>query len=272
MNEDFRSLSAIDFLPQRYRDARVRRAASLWRLALVFVLAGMLLSAGFFQQRHLGNAQRDLAKVEFLHASAAKVASELAVEQHKFPAADQEAELLTYLRHPWPRTQVLAGILREVPTTMRLTNLTLTFDLPERRTAESDHTIKEDPVEKTPSAARNLKRLREELDGGHWVVSLRGTTSDLSDFHAYVAQLECNSIFAKVELVSIESPQSTEASLTRFAVRIVLKPGFGQPGGPAIEAASQSAGRAKQSNRPAFELFLNSATLLQVHSTQGAVS
>ena len=237
MNDELRSLSEIDFLPQRYREARIKRSASVWRLLMVFVFAGMLLSTAYFQQRVLWNAQDDLAKVDSLHATAVKLAAELTAEQGKFPTVNQDAELFTYLRHPWPRTQILNAILTPVPTSVRLTNLDITFELPEKRPVESSQTLKEDPFDKTPSSARDLKRLREQLDGGRWVISLSGTSTDLAEFHGYLAELERHALFARVDLVSIESPQSAESNNSRFAVRIVLRAGYGQPGGPAISSS-----------------------------------
>ena len=240
MNDELRSLSAIDFLPQRYREARTKRSNSVWRLLVVVVLAGMLLSTAYFQQQFLWNAQADLAKIDSQHAMAVKLSRELADEQAKFPAADREAELFTYLRHPWPRTQILNAVLASVPASVQLTSLTLGFELPEQPKGEMSQTVKDDPVDKSPSPARNLKRLRGELDGGRWVVSLTGAATDLAELHAYLAALEHQRLFSKVELVSIESPHSAEAANSRFSVRIVLRPGYGQPGGPGIETEKMS--------------------------------
>jgi hypothetical protein len=235
MNEELLTLSAIDFLPQRYREARSKRSASMWRLTVVFALATMLLSTAYLQQCHLWEAKDDLARIDSLHAVTVKVAQELAAEQARFPAVDKEAELFTYLRHPWPRTQILNAVLTSVPKSVRLTSFGFGFELPEKPAAEGLQTVKEDPVDKTPSPARDLKQLREQLDGGRWVVSLAGTAADLAELHAYLAKLEQHKLFAKVELVSIESPQSTESTNSQFAVRISLRPGYGQPGGPAIK-------------------------------------
>jgi hypothetical protein len=87
-------------------------------------------------------------------------------------------------------------------------------------------------VDKTPSAARDLKRLRAELDGGRWVIALGGTAADLAELHIYLAALERQTLFAKVDLISIETHSASDVASSRFAVQIVLKPGHGQPGGP----------------------------------------
>ena len=236
MNQELRSLASIDFLPQRYREAKIKRSAGAWRLGVAFALAGMLLSTLYFQQRNLWAAQRDLAKVDILHEAARTLASQLAEEQSKFPSIDQEAELLTYLRHRWPRTQILHAVSSAMPESVQMSSLNIDFELPELRGGENLQTGKEDPVDKNPSAARDLKRLREELDGGRWVVSVAGTSSDLAELHAYLNLLERQTLFSKVELVSIESPQSADQTDSRFHVRLVLRPGYGQPGGPIIEA------------------------------------
>lgn len=240
MNEELHLLATIDFLPQRYREAKIKRSASVWRLGLVVALAAMLLSTVYFQQRNLWAARDDLAKVDVLHEAARTLAKHLADEQAKFPSVDKEAELLTYLRHPWRRTHILEAIFSSIPESVRISSLGIGFELPEKRGSEGLQALKEDPVDKTPSPARDLKRLREQFDGGHWIVTVAGTAADLAELHTYLSQLEHQNLFSKVELVSIESPQSADQTGSQFHVRIILRPAYGQPGGPEIKSQVQT--------------------------------
>lgn len=236
MHEELQLLNAIDFLPQRYREARLKRSAGAWRILVVIVLCGMLLSTAVFQHRLLWQAEADLARIETIHTSATRLAKAMADEQAKFPGADNEASLFTYLRHPWPRTALINAVLAPIPESIRLSNLSLGFELPERPVGEANEVKQDDPVDKSPSPARDLKRLRTELDGGRWVVTVNGSARDLADLHVYVAELERSSLFSKVELVSIDSPHTANSNEARFVVRVVIRPGYGQPRGPVIGA------------------------------------
>lgn len=238
MNEDIRQLSVIDFLPLEYREATVKRSANVWRVLVAIAFCSLFLLATYFQHEYRGRVEADLLKIEPMYAAAQKLAATLTAEQAKLPALETEAELFTYLRHPWPRTQCLHAILKQVPKPIRLTNLTLRFEQPEQPRGENAQVPKEDPVDKTPSPARDLKRLRTELDGGRWVIALDGTTTDLAELHIYLAALEAQKLFAEVDLVSIETHSAKDAAGARFSARIVLLPGYGQPGGPKLTDTS----------------------------------
>lgn len=232
MNEDIRQLAAIDFLPLEYREATVKRSTNAWRVVVLIAFGSLFLFATYFQQKYRWRVEADLLQIEPIHASAQKLAATLTAEQARLPALESEAELFTYLRHPWPRTQCLHAILKQVPKPIRLTSLALRFEMPERPQEEAAQSSKEAPVDKTPSPARDLKRLRSELDAGRWVISLEGTTTDLAELHIYLAALEGEKLFDEVDLISIETHSANDAAGARFAARIALIPGYGQPGGP----------------------------------------
>jgi hypothetical protein len=232
-NEEIGARGSIDFLPERYREARVKRQASIWRLIVAVMFGALLSSAAMYQQQVLWLAQNDLEQVAPMYAAAQKFAREVADEQAKLPAIQSEAELFTYLRHKWPRTQILSGILTPLPTSTRLTHLQLSLERPEKQVAEASQISgKDDPVDKVPSAARDLKRLRGESDGARWIVSLAGSTTDVSELHEFINAAEDNPLFTKVDLISIEAPSSADSTTIRFAIRISVVPGYGQPGGP----------------------------------------
>jgi hypothetical protein len=234
MDESTAILNAIDFLPDRYRDAKIKRSAKVWRLLLAVVFCALLSMAGFYQQRMLWQAQAELANVEVMHAAAISMSKTLADEQAKVAEFEHEADLWTYMRHPWPRTQILNAVFSPLPESAQFNSFQLSFAKQEKPVVEGSKTLTEDPVDKTPSATRDLKRLRSEWDAGRWQVLLTGTTTDVAELHVYVAALESNKLFTNVDLLSIEAPSSPEQHHSRFILRLTLKPGYGQPGGPTI--------------------------------------
>jgi Tfp pilus assembly protein PilN len=232
MNEDFKSLNNIDFLPQRYREAKIKRSASVWRLFCLFLFAGLLITASYLQSSHLQQARADLEKVNLLFTQANNIAKSVADMQAKNAPADQEAELLTYLRHPWPRSQVLAALISTVPESVNLESLEMRFQLPERTLAERVGAASDAFKPAQTGPGKDLKQLREQLDGGHWLVSLQGTAQDSADLHSYIAELEQQPLFSKVQLLSLEAQESPTSTACKFSAQIVLRQGYGQPSGP----------------------------------------
>jgi hypothetical protein len=233
MNEDLKSLCNIDFLPQRYREAKINRSASAWRVVCVFLLAGLLLTASYYQSQHLRQAREDLVRVDLLYAKAQAQAKLIAESQVKNAPAIHKAELLTYLRHPWPRTQILYAVISTAPESVTLSSLELRFESPERTIAERGLAVSaENAVQTLNRPQRDLKELRDRLDGGRWLVSLRGTAEDAADLHSYIAGLEQQPLFSKVQLLSIETHESTSSTESEFSAQITIRPGYGQPDGP----------------------------------------
>jgi hypothetical protein len=80
---------------------------------------------------------------------------------------------------------------------------------------------------------RDQQHLRKENDRLVVVVRLTGVTRNTADLHTYLAEVVGSPLIAEAELSSIEGIQDEfENGWSRFAVRLIVLPGFGQPGGP----------------------------------------
>lgn len=168
MNEDLLALRQIDFLPDRFRNAKEKRHASVWRLALAVVFAGMLSAAALYQYHLLRLARHELAQVDLMHQSATSLTKQLADAQMQLAPLDKVAQLLTYLSSPWPKSQLVAQAVADVPDSVTLRGLEIHFEKPPTSTAAHSAAPpeKDDAANKAPSAERDLKRLRQEYDGG----------------------------------------------------------------------------------------------------------
>jgi hypothetical protein len=228
MNEDLLALRQIDFLPDRFRNAKEKRHASVWRLGLAVVFAGMLSAAALYQYHLLCLARHELAQVDLMHQSATSLTKQLADAQMQLAPLDKVAQLLTYLSSPWPKSQLVAQAVADVPDSVTLRALEIHFEKPPTGGATNPATPpeKEDAAKNVPSAERDLARLRQSLDGGQWVIVLTGSTSNLSELHIYLAELEHQPLFAKVELVSIEAA-AAGSNQSQFVARIIVKPPHG---------------------------------------------
>jgi hypothetical protein len=109
------------------------------------------------------------------------------------------------------------------------------------RTADE---IKAEDAKRLP-AERDLNRLRVELDAAQTVVTLEGLTRDDISLHAYLGRLASQGLFARSELSSLESGDKDHPGVSVFRARLIVRPGYGQPGsGPLLAEGGRRQGGA----------------------------
>ncbi len=225
---------AIDFLPDRYREESTQRRVNLWRLAVVGMFVWLVVVGTLVQRQTRAKTAKRLAAVnrnyEFAQRRSANL-GRLLVEQRE---AIAQAQLVNYLRHRWPRTQVLAVVLRPLPDAITLHELHLANEFTTAQGPRADTTLGERNDEATDPpelAKRDLRQLRQQV-GAKAVVTLEGTTSDAARLHDYLAAVAANPLVFQAELQNIEAGQGDHWSVARFRARIEMRPGYGEPGGP----------------------------------------
>lgn len=227
----------IDFLPVRYRQRHVRRQSQPWRIAVVAAFAGLLAAAVLSQHSRKRQAEKELAAIIPQYDLAVGQNRKLAEVHARLNTARANAELFTYLRHPWPRTQLLAALLAPLPEEITFERLQIACEMPPELTPGKRHSRTENEDEKEandklPPAARDLKRLRNQSDKARTVVSISGTTSDSAALHRYLGELGGTALISKADLDSIEGAENDRAGVLQFRATLVVRPGYGQPGGP----------------------------------------
>jgi hypothetical protein len=231
-------MSDIDFLPLEYRQQHARQQVQPWRVFVVAAFLALLAAGVFAQQQRRRTAQSALAAILPSHEEASREKSRLAEIRLTLLAVEAEAELRTYLRHPWPRTRILAAVLTPLPKAITLQQVQMARETPQGvalvdARPHGDKKAEEEKLAKLPPAHRDLKRLRDEYDRQQTLVRLVGTTEDNVALYRYLRELgECN-LFAKVELQNIGRLEGAQGATLRFGATLIVRPGYGQPGGPA---------------------------------------
>ena len=222
----------VDFLPASYREQGAKRKTGLWRLLVVVLFGGALVPTGIYQRRLKQEAEIQVAHLDSLYPAAMERNAQLARMQAKLATEQTAAELTTYLRHPWPRTQIFAAIAEPLPGAITLRDVQiLRENVPVAASAPAPAGAK--PAASAKPVAADLERVRSETEATRIVVTLSGATTEVGSLHEYLGKLASHRLFQKVELGSIESNPSTDG-LAQFTVRLVLKPAPGQPGAPAM--------------------------------------
>lgn len=223
----------IDFLPQRYHARRVQRRQRIWRAALLVLFGGLCAATAVGQQMLRRSVLQEVAMVEAQHAVAVATNQRFADMQQELRKLRAQAELYTYLKHPWPRTQIFAAVLRGVPQSVTLDRLHLSRTAPrsDRRSFRPARTSETRSDAHQP-AEQDLAELRQQVDHSPLVLLVAGRTADTQALHNYVAALHAEPLLKQIELESLAmQPGAQEAE---FTLRIVVRPGYGQPDGPSV--------------------------------------
>lgn len=229
-------MNEIDFLPIEYRQKRGQQRAQPWRIAVLAGLALLVAIVAFAQQRRLARLDAQLAEVVPQYQAAVAGNEELKRLTGRIDAVRAEAELFTYLRHRWPTTQILDAILAPLPDEITFEQLEIRRENSPgpsagERTSHADREAESRRLASLPAAAQDLEQLRSQSDGGKTMVTICGLTTDSAVLHRYLGELSRQSLFAKAELDTIESDPIT--AKLRFRLSLVVRPGYGQPDGPA---------------------------------------
>ena len=219
----------IDFLPEKYRQATKRRQTSYWR-AVVVVLFGAVFAATaggvFIVERKV---QSEYVIVAAKHAAASEADLRLKQKEAKLAELQSYADLITFLRHPWPRSRIVHELLVVLPEGVTIEKLRI---LSEPKTVA----VSEAPAETGEAAAKNvgadLATLRDAAIAADLVVRLEGMTDDQPALHGYLQRLVGPGFFINAEVEQIESVRTGNVRMSKFTARVVVRPGWGMPGGP----------------------------------------
>lgn len=222
----------IDFLPARYHQRTRLRRAMAWRVAALGVLAAIVLVVHGGQLAMRRSLKQQLLAIAQQHVKAMEVTSRSQRLQTDLAAGQQYAELYTYLQYPWPPTQLLAAIAQTMPAHLTLTEIHIAQRVAEKAAAPPAAAPNAGTPE-PPQAKRDLQTLRAENDSIPSVVTISGTTTDASELQVYVAGFNRSPFFVNAKLESLESLKGIDGPPTsRFELQLVVRPGYGQPGGP----------------------------------------
>jgi hypothetical protein len=226
----------LDFLPARYREKNAQRKTRAWRAAVLAMFSALLAAGSLGQLEFRRLIEAHLQTVRQQYDQVLHTGKELTALQAELRAARAEAELLTYLRRPWPRTQLLAAIAEPLSEPITLGKLTVLQEEPGGSPAppQSGQTVQDQAAAEAaqPAAERTLKRLRAMFDEAPLTVTLEGVSRDSTALHVYIGKLAESEWFSAVELRSIDRSDDAQAATFRFIARLIVRPSHGRPQTP----------------------------------------
>jgi Tfp pilus assembly protein PilN len=229
-------MNDIDFLPSEYRREHSRRRRQVWQIAAIAFVTGTVSLAALVQSRTAANLRSNIDVLAPRYQAAEKRNNRLGELRTKLQDACDQAELFTYLRHPWPRTQIISALLHPLPEgiTLRKVRISNRLSREARRPdvrSQAQREAEEKRLASLSPAAHDLEELRGRVDRMRTEVSISGTTAQSAILHTYVGKLARENFFTKAELESCETDKRSKNAQKQFEIDVLVKPGYGQEGG-----------------------------------------
>ena len=252
----------VDFLPVEFRQTHAQRRWQPWRAIVMAVVAVLIIGGVASQHLRRRYLQSELERILPAYQNALRQQSRLAGLQAGVQRIKADAELVVYLHHPWPRTRILEALLDPLPPQVTLEHLEIHREastsktlgrLPQPPASPQDAQAQAKAQEALPPAVGDLKQLRDTCDPQQTTIAMSGVTTDSAALHEYLGRLAHSPLLVKAELISLEreaenettplaASQPTPAETVHFHASLTVKPGYGQPGGPAhgLESVPQA--------------------------------
>lgn len=206
-------MKQIDFLPPRYRERRTARNSHLWRLLVLAAFGAAVGAAAVGQQMLKRSAAAQVEAVDEQHALAQVRNNQFATLQRELAEVRASAQLYAYLKHPWPRTRILAMLAEALPREVALTDVSITREsLDDAQHNDNARPRRRREAEELDPgllpSQRDLAQLREEFDKRRSIVRITGQTSSIDMLNQYIARLAASPLVARAELGSLESAEA----------------------------------------------------------------
>jgi hypothetical protein len=197
-------------------------------------MIGLVAAAATTQHYRWRSVRADLADVTPAYVAAVNAQSRLANLQRQVDHARACAELYTYLRHPWPRTQLLAAMLGPLPDEIILQTVQIVREpagasSPAGARPQTGGKSHDESLAALLPARRDLATLRDRIEPTRTIMVLTGTATASSAVYRYLGELDAAKIFDKAELDWLDNADGGRS--VRFQVVLGVQPGYGQFGG-----------------------------------------
>ncbi|MEW4451309.1 hypothetical protein AB1L30_01360 [Bremerella sp. JC817] len=240
------TLHEIEFLPKKYREKRTRSSSNISRLVLAAVVVGVMVTVVIFQLAKLHTLNVQVASLDKQHERISQLMQEVDRKRAEVTALRHHANLLAFMDHPYPKSQVIASITNPLPADIVLTRIQLTTQQtgpPVVRGAKEKGSVepKGDPLK------GDLEKLITELRNERCSIELEGTTRDSSLLYQFLADLHQSEVVESAKIESIDPQQNPDGSeSSTFTAHVRIKRGhfaaFEHLLGQALSTANSSEG------------------------------
>ena len=228
------TMQTIDFLPEHYRERRKQRRVRWWWALIVCLFGGIVLGTASVQWLSVQRVKRELAQLELQCKTHRQLDQELLALETKVASLSHSANLYTFLKHPWPRTQILAAVVTPLPKDVQLTSIRVAETLIAKKpgTAAAPEATPETAKVTPIAAVADLQQLHDAHEAQRIVVHVEGSVREAETLHAYLEALAQQPLIAEARLSGMETRKLETHTLVVFELHITIKSAHGLSDGP----------------------------------------
>lgn len=226
-------MQTIDFLPEQYRERRKQRRVRYWWALVVCLFGGVVIATGSLQWLSVLRIKHELSRLEQQVVTFRQLDQNLLDIESKVAAVSHSANLYTFLKHPWPRTQILAAVVQPLPQEMELTSIRIAESLIAKGPQPAAVAEGTEPPPPAHPAVADLQQLHNTHEAQRVVVMIEGTAQEVEHLHYYLDALGRHALVAEARLNSMETRKYETHSLVVFQLQLTIKSGHGLSDGPA---------------------------------------
>jgi len=216
----------IEFLPKRYREKRKKNNIKVSRILLIVIMVGGMASVLLYQLACLHSVNRQVAAIDKQNEKVMQLMQEVESRRAKVVLERHHANLLTFLDHPYPKSQIISALVNPLSREITITRLQITQEQVANPNAKP-------PSEKGQAAPKghpmelDLKTLISEAKTRRVMVEVEGTTDDTSSLYTYLASLHQAEIIESAKIESIDPHQKSDGSeFSNFTAHVRVKRGY----------------------------------------------
>jgi len=216
----------IEFLPKKYREKRKSHNFQVSRMLLVVVIVAGMSAVLLYQLAKLHAVNQQVAALDEPHARVMQLMQEVERRRAEVAVKRHHAKLLTFLDHPYPKSQVISAIASPLPSEITITRLQVTVE----QTVGANNKPPSEKGKKAPKGhpmELDLKQLVDEAKSRRYTVEVEGTTDDTSCLYTFLASLHQAEIIESAKIESIDPHQKSDGSeFSNFTAHVKIKRGY----------------------------------------------
>ncbi|QDU28784.1 hypothetical protein ETAA8_38890 [Anatilimnocola aggregata] len=232
-------MQAIDFLPEHYRERRKQCRVRWWWALVVCLFGGIVVTTSSLQFLNVQRIKHEVTRLESQVATVRQLDQHLLEIETKVATLSHSANLYTFLRHPWPRTQILAAVVHPLPPNIELSSIRIAESLVAKASAVSASTEGSENVAQPHPAIADLQQLHDSHDSQRVMVVIEGTAREVETLHGYLEALAQHPLIVEARLNSLETRKLETHSLVVFQLQLSTRPGHGLTDGPSGPLVNQ---------------------------------
>jgi len=220
-------MNNIEFLPKKYKERRSNSQIQVSFTLVIGLLVTVLLIPTIFQVISLQRVWREIAAIEEDYNRVQELRMSVGNKQHRVETARHHAQLLTYLMHPHPRSQILSTVTNPLPDEILVRRIHI-GPMKQGKTLRLESEA-EAETKNLPPMLADLQQLVNENSARRLHVKIEGTTQDTGILYEYLANLHNAELIAGAKIESIDPKIELDGTeVSDFTAFIQLKRGHAQ--------------------------------------------